>query len=323
MLGRPRRDEPSGEEPRRAAQLAFESRVPPAAAQVGSSGEDESAYASLAEAIGGEARWAYGTGFADPLSGMDTTVPDGVDAGALAQRCLSLGDDALVLAQRLASWCSNAPDLEEEMALANVGLDLLGQARMLLTRAAAADPQLRPPAVPPHVLDEDALAYFREPPQFRNVVLAELDDDGDFARCMVRLLLLSSWRLAIMQRLRTADDPVLAAIAAKAVPELTYHRDYAAQWAVRLGDGTEESHRRMQDALVWSWPYLDELHADVDVRTEFEPVLDRVLTGTTLRRPGIVPGAAGRGRAGEHTEALTALLAELQSVARADPEAIW
>lgn len=285
--------------------------------------EDENAYASLAEAIGGEARWAYGTGFADPLAGLDTAVPDSLDAAALARQCLALGDDALVQAQRLAGWCSNAPDLEEEMALANIGLDLLGQARMLLTRAAAADPALRPRTAPAHVLDEDALAYFRDPPQFRNVIAAELDDGGDFARCIARLLVLASWRLAVMHRLRDTADPVLAAIAAKAVPELTYHRDYAADWVIRLGDGTDLSHRRMQDAVAWIWPHLPELYAGTEVRSEVDAALDQLLAAATLARPAGTGGQQGRGRDGQHTEALAALLADLQSVARADPEAVW
>ena len=196
--------------------------------------DDESAYQALAE-VHEDARWAFGTGFDDPLSGVDTSVPAGVDGAALAAYCLMLGDDALVSAQRLTEWVARAPELEEEVALANIGLDLLGQARLLLSRAAQADPSVLPAGgteVP-----DDALAYFRDQQDFRNVRLCELAN-GDFAFSVVRLLVFATWRLAVFDRLTGSADPVLAAIAAKGVKELTYHRDHAARWVVRLGDGT-------------------------------------------------------------------------------------
>src|SRR5919107_1711562 len=156
---------------------------------------DDSVYAGLHlddahVAAGG---WAFGTSFEDPLAGVDTTVPDGVDRRDLAAYCLMLGDDALVLSHRLSEWCSRAPDLEEDIALANTALDLLGQARLLLARAAAADPDVVPvlpegSPVPP----EDALAFFREAGEFRNVRLVE-PDNGDFAMTVVRLLVFSTW----------------------------------------------------------------------------------------------------------------------------------
>jgi ring-1,2-phenylacetyl-CoA epoxidase subunit PaaC len=293
---------------------------------------DDNVYDSLAEAEGGEGRWAFGTGFDDPLAGVDTTVPDGVDTATLARQCLALGDDALVLSQRLGLWCSNAHELEDEVALANIALDLLGQARLLLTRAAQADPPpqaggpplARPSRAPAQIPDEDALAYFRDAAEFTNVRLAELDDEGDFARCIARLFVLITWRLAVMSRLTGSADQVLAAIAAKAVIEMTYHREYAAGWVVRLGDGTEASHGRMQDALDWVWPYLDELFDDTDVRTEFDGVLLDVLVTATLTQPSPHPAAAGvGGREGEHTAALAPLLADMQGFARANPEATW
>jgi ring-1,2-phenylacetyl-CoA epoxidase subunit PaaC len=283
---------------------------------------ETTAYESLADAHGGEERWAFGTGFDDPLAGVDTTVPPGVDAGLLASQCLALGDDALVMSQRLAGWCSNAPELEDDVALANIALDLLGQARLLLTRAGQADPLLRPAGAPAHIADEDALAYFREPAAFRNVRLAELSDDGDFARCVARLFVFVTWRLAQLTRLSDSTDPVLAAIAAKAGTELTYHREYAVGWVVRLGDGTELSHQRMQDALEWVWPFVPELLDDPDDRAEFEAVVAQVLAPATLLAPTVADDAT-RGRAGQHTMALTDLLAELQGVARAHPEATW
>lgn len=284
--------------------------------------DDENAYQSLAEAAGGEERWAFGTGFADPLAGVDAAVPDGVDAAGVALMCLVLADDALVLAQRLSGWLTRAPELEEEVAVANVALDLLGQARLLYTRAGRADPSLRPPSLPEQVADEDALAYFRGPGEFRNVQLMELDDGGDFAVATVRLLVASVWRLAVLGSVRGGPDPVLAAIAAKATPELSYHRDYAAGWVARLGGGTEYSHGRAQAAVDAVWAYLPELaEAAPAVWADVLDVLRDVLAAARLRTPDL-GGVRGRGRGGEHSE-LDELLDELQSVARAHPAGVW
>ncbi|WP_369033921.1 1,2-phenylacetyl-CoA epoxidase subunit PaaC [Streptomyces adonidis] len=273
---------------------------------------DDHVHLVLAEGHEDDTRWAYGTGFEDPLHGVDTTVPEGVDSGELAAVCVALADDALVLAQRLAEWTTRAPELEEEVALANIGLDLLGQARLLYSRAGQTDGTGR---------DEDAYAYLRDAGEFRNVRLAELPG-GDFAFSIVRLLVLSSWRLAHFERLTDCDDPVLAAIAAKGVKELTYHRQYAAEWVVRLGDGTAESHRRIRDALDQVAPYLDELFTPCDVRDEVGAVLEQVTAAAGVALPVCRP-LPGSGRAGEHTEHLAPLLEELQSVARAHPGATW
>lgn len=273
---------------------------------------DDNVYDSLAEAIGGEERWAFGTGFEPGLAGVDAAVPPGLDAAAVAAECLARGDDALILSAQLARWVTNAPELEDELALANIALDLLGQARLLLSRAAQLDPALRPAGAPDHVPDEDALAYFRDHDEFHHVRLAELDDGLDFARCIARLFLASAWRLALLQRLTASPDPVLAAIAAKGVVELTYHREYAAQWVVRLGDGTAVSHERMQAGVVWAWPYAAELSVEAGVAD----VVAQVLAAATLRPPepsSAAPSDADRSR----------LLAELQSFARADPDATW
>ncbi|WP_431877418.1 1,2-phenylacetyl-CoA epoxidase subunit PaaC [Amycolatopsis sacchari] len=284
----------------------------------------DNAFEALTEAHD-DSRWAFGTGFEDPLSGVDTTVPSGVDAGALAAYCLMLGDDALIFSHRLQEWCTNAPELEEEVAIANIGLDLLGQARLLLARAGKITGRT-----------EDELAFFREEREFRNVRLAELER-GDFGQLIAVLLVFSTWRLALFEKLTASPDPVLAAIAAKGVKELTYHRDYAAQWAVRLGDGTEYSHERMQAGLDGVWPYVEELFTPHDVemavgvdpssvREAFDDVLAQVLSAATVKRPEVAPraGVAGRmGRDGVHTEAMGYLLAELQSVARAHPDATW
>jgi ring-1,2-phenylacetyl-CoA epoxidase subunit PaaC len=278
----------------------------------------------------------------DPLAGVDTTVPDGVDPAELAQYCLMLGDDALVLSQRVSAWCSRAPEMEDDVALANVALDLLGQARLLLARAAVADPGAVPSLpegspVPP----EDRLAFFRDAAQFRNVRLVEVGD-GDFAHLVVRLLLFATARTALLGRLRTGTDRVLAAVAARGVKEVAYHRDWAARWFLTLAQGTDESRRRLLAALDALWPLQPELvtgHAvertlaaagagvdPRDLRAEVDDVLDRVFAASGVDRPRHAPlaGVGGRtGRDGVHTEALSRLLAELQVVARAHPTGRW
>ncbi|GAA2830980.1 1,2-phenylacetyl-CoA epoxidase subunit PaaC [Nonomuraea rubra] len=293
--------------------------------------------------LGGDSsQWAFGTDFEDPLAGVDTTTPGGVDPAELATYCLMLGDDALIMSQRLSEWCSRAPDLEEDIALANIALDLLGQARLLLARAAAADPGVVPALpegspVPP----EDALAFFRDDREFRNVRLAEVAN-GDFAHVVVRLLLFSTARLALLERLRTSRDQVLAAVAAKGVKEVAYHRDWAGRWFLTLARGTEESNRRLLAALDLLWPLQGELvgahplerslagsGVGVDpasMREEVDAVLDQVLTVSGVPRPERAPlaGVGGRtGRDGLHTEALSRLLAEMQVVARAHPSGRW
>jgi len=293
------------------------------------SDDEFGAYQALSE-DSDDQRWAFGTGFTDPLAGVDTTVPAGVDGAALAAYCLMLGDDALIYSHRLQQWVTRAPELEEETALANIALDLLGQARMLLARAGTADGSGR---------DEDQLAFFRAEGEFRNVRLVERLD-ADFGELAGRLLVFSAWRLALLGALTASGDPVLAAIAAKGVKEVTYHRDYAARWVIRLGDGTELSHAKMQAGLTVVWPLVGELFQPHPVegalpgvaaqaaglRGEFDTVLDAVLALATLDRPDVAPLAAEAGRAGRdglHTEDLGYLLAELQSVARADPAATW
>ncbi|MFB9315558.1 1,2-phenylacetyl-CoA epoxidase subunit PaaC [Nocardioides plantarum] len=270
------------------------------------------------DVVGDDSQWAFGTDFEDPLAGVDTTVPAGLDAAELAAYCLMLGDDALVLSHRLSEWCSNAPDLEEDIALANCALDLLGQARLLLARAAAADPSVVPvlPEGSP-VPAEDALAFFREAVAFRCHRMVEVDN-GDFAQTMVRLLLFSTVRLAAFEQLSTHADPVLSAIAVKGVKELSYHRDYAARWFVTLAQGTEESARRLAAGLDALWPLYAELAAAYEAGPAADVVLDQVLAVAGVERPDRPP-RAGTG----HTEALSRLLAEMQVVARAHPRGQW
>jgi ring-1,2-phenylacetyl-CoA epoxidase subunit PaaC len=270
---------------------------------------------------------------------VDTAVPDGIDPADLGLYCLMLGDDALVLAQRLTQWVTASPELEEEVAVANIGLDLLGQARLLLARAGSVgvlgrSRTLATDSIP----DEDALAYFRDPDEFRNTALVEAPN-GDFGQTMVRLLVAATVRLAVFTQLRGSRDPVLAAIAAKGVNELTYHRDHAARWVLRLGDGTAESHRRVQAGVDAVWPLLADLFTATEVeqrlaaagvavdpagvRGEVRSVLTQVLDQATLQVPAWPADRPSRGRDGAHGPELTTLLAHLQGLAREHPAATW
>ena len=247
---------------------------------------------------------------------------------ALATYVLRLADDALVLAQRMGEWITAAPQLEEDVALANLGLDLLGQARSLLTYAGELDGTGR---------SEDELAYFRDERAFTNAQLCELPN-GDFAVSMARLLVFSTYQRELYERLTTSTDPMLAAIAAKAVKEVNYHRDHATQWVLRLGDGTPESHQRMQAGLERVWPFVGELFESDDLTravaadgcgvdpAELWPAVDayleQVLGEATLTRPDTGYQHTG-GRRGIHTEHLGYLLAELQHLARSHPGASW
>ncbi|SCL24309.1 ring-1,2-phenylacetyl-CoA epoxidase subunit PaaC [Micromonospora nigra] len=233
---------------------------------------------------------------------------------------LGLGDDALVAAQRLAEWTTRAPELEEDVALANIALDQLGAARLLLTYAGTLEGAGR---------DEDALAFLRDDREFRNCLLVELPN-GDFAVTMAKLLFLSAYQLPLYTALAGCDDERLAAIGAKTRKESAYHLDHASRWVTRLGDGTEESHRRMQAAVAEVWPYTHELFAaapaaPVDpatLRPRFDATVDEVLAEATLTRPATTWSPAG-GRDGVHTEHLSYLLTEMQVLHRAHPGAAW
>lgn len=256
---------------------------------------------------------------------MSAAVADPADVAAYALR---LGDDALVLAQRLTQWCSNAPELEEDLALANVALDLLGQARMLLAHAGELEGRGR---------SEDDLAYLRDERGFVNAGIVE-QPNGDFACTIARQLLFSTYQHALYERLVDSTDATLAAIAAKAVKEVAYHRDHAEQWTLRLGDGTDESRARMQAGLRRIWPYAAELF-EADALTgrlvaagvavdpaSLEPLWDErveaILGAATLARPQTSWRPTGA-RAGLHGEALGFLLAEMQSLHRSLPGVTW
>ncbi len=233
---------------------------------------------------------------------------------------LALGDDALILSQRLGEWIAHAPQIEEDVALGNIALDLLGQARLLLSYAGEADGR-----------SEDDLAFLREEREFTNLQIVEHPNE-DFAVTMARQLLFSTYQLALYARLQHSADETLAAIAAKAVKEVDYHRDHATQWALRLGDGTEESHSRMQAGLERIWPYVDEMFRPIEgaqglpdpaeLRGEWTAYVESVLAEATLTVPETW-AAPGGGRNGIHTQPMGLLLAEMQHLHRSHPGATW
>jgi ring-1,2-phenylacetyl-CoA epoxidase subunit PaaC len=227
---------------------------------------------------------------------------------------LRLGDDALILSQRLCEWCGHAPTLEIDLALSNIGLDLLGQAQFFLDYAGQLEGAGR---------DADVLAYHREEHEFKNCLLAE-QPNGDFARTMVRQFFFSSWQLLRFQELARSSDEHFAAIAAKALKEIAYHLQFSADWVVRLGDGTEESRTRVQTALAWCWRFVDELFAGDDgvLRPAWEARVSATLAQAGLSLPAPVRGITG-GREGRHSEHLGHLLAEMQYLQRVHPGAQW
>ena len=247
----------------------------------------------------------------DTDTGTGTAVPAVPVAATLA-----LGDDALVLSHRLGEWAGNAPVLEEDVALANIALDLLGQARVLLSM----------------IGDEDELAYLREERAFRNVQLVE-QPNGDFAHTIARQLYFATYQRLLYAQLAAGDGP-LAGLSAKAVKEVAYHQDHAEQWTLRLGDGTAESHERMQRACDALWRYTGELFQpveglDVDreaMEAAWLESVTAVLHRATLTVPeGPRSGAwsAGAGRQGLHTEPFGRMLAEMQHLHRSHPGASW
>ena len=243
---------------------------------------------------------------------------------AVAQYALGLGDDALVLAHRLGEWITNAPELEEDVALGNIGLDLLGHARSLLTYAGTAWGK-----------SEDDLAYFRDESEFRSRQLFE-QPNGDFAVTIARQLIASVYFAELYRELSGSQDATLAAISAKAAKEVDYHVDHSVQWVRRLGLGTEVSHERMQSGLELIWPFVDELFRPdpyaaslegiaVDpepMRASFDEKVPRIIVEAGLTVPSRAP-AQGGGRTGIHSEALGPMLAEMQVLARAHEGATW
>lgn len=246
---------------------------------------------------------------------------------------LRLADSSLILAQRLAEWCGHGPMLEEDIAMSNVSLDLIGQARLLLSHAGALEGQGR---------DEDALAYFRDEAAFRNWTLVELPNGDarhdDYAVSIARNLMVSALAVPLWEALTRSSDSQLAAIAAKSVKEARAHLRHASEWMVRFGDGTEHSHARAQAALTRLWPYTNEwwdtdeveraaVQAGIgpalaDLKPAWSATLDAVLAQATLSRPKDTPFLT-RGKQGRHSEHMGFLLAEMQSLARRHPGASW
>lgn len=242
----------------------------------------------------------------------------------IAQYALRLGDDSLILSQRMAHWVSRAPELEEDVALGNITLDLLGHARSFLTYAGLAWDKT-----------EDDLAYFREEEDFTSLHMVE-QDNGHFGVTIIRMLLVASYQYLLYRELMESKDATLAGIAAKSVKEVDYHRDHAIQWTIRLGRGTEESAAKMRHALEILWPYVQEMFTDEPLHDQLEGIavrpstlreawdaqISEVLSEAGLEIPA-VPQAMCRGRQGEHSEYLGFILAEMQVLARKHPGATW
>jgi ring-1,2-phenylacetyl-CoA epoxidase subunit PaaC len=252
---------------------------------------------------------------------------------------LHLADNALVLGQRNAEWCGHGPVLEEDIAMANISLDLVGQARMLYQHAAA---------LKGGDATEDTLAYFRDAGEFRNYTLMELPHHGplagtatadrDYATTIARNFLYSSLMLLVWEALQQSRDAQLAAIAAKSLKETRYHVRHSRDWLVRLGDGTDESHRRMQAALDHLVPYTQEFWTASPVEAEavgtgsgvdtrllreaWDAAVDEALAEATLKRPALT-GYVPRGKEGLHSEHLSYVLSEMQGLARQHPGAAW
>lgn len=247
---------------------------------------------------------------------------------ALFEYARRLGDDSLILGQRLSEWCGHAPMLEIDLSLANIGLDLIGQATHFLTLAGEAEGASR---------DADALAFRRDVLDFSNCLLVE-QPNGDFAQTIARQFLFSNWQELLLRELTRSRNKTIAAIAAKAVKEVAYHARFADEWMVRLGDGTDESRDRVAAGLDWMWRFVDELFevdaaiapliaagigADVrGLRPEWDARVAKTLANATLDPPKARRATLG-GRAGRHSEHLGHLLSEMQFLQRAYPGATW
>ena len=247
---------------------------------------------------------------------------------SLFDYALRLGDDSLILGQRLSEWCGHAPSVEVDLSLANMALDLIGQATHFLNYAGEVEGEGR---------DGDALAFRRDVLDFRNCWLVE-QPNGDFAQTMARQFLFSTWQKMLFERLTGSSDEFIASVAAKAVKEVIYHEELSAEWVIRLGDGTDESRRRMQDGLEWNWRFIpelfemDELAAEAAargvgpdltaLRDEYDRKVRAVLEEATLYVPKDQRPILG-GRRGHHSEHLGHILAPMQYLQRTYPDATW
>jgi ring-1,2-phenylacetyl-CoA epoxidase subunit PaaC len=252
---------------------------------------------------------------------MATASPVEVPDEVRTEYLVRLGDDALVLGQRLSEWCGHGPILEVDISLANLALDLVGQATLLLDEGGGGD----------------KLAFHRDVLEFRNCLLVE-QPNGDFAQTIARHLLYTTWQHMLLQRLAKSNDQFLREFAAKAVKEVAYHREIASEWTIRLGDGTEESGRRMADGLDWNWRFIPELfevdeamQAAIDAgiapdprafEEEYRSAIAAVLAEAKLEAPVDQRPILG-GRRGHHSEHLGHLLAVMQFLPRTYPDAVW
>jgi ring-1,2-phenylacetyl-CoA epoxidase subunit PaaC len=242
----------------------------------------------------------------------------------IAEYALRLGDDALILSQQLGAWISNAPELEEDVALGNIALDLLGHARSFLHYAGSFDGR-----------SEDDLAFFRDEPEFRCAWIVQ-QPNGDFAQTIARQFVVATYMFELYAALRRSSDETFVAIAEKSLKEVDYHRDHAVQWILRLAGGTEESRGRIIRAIGDVWPYVDELFRDDDLierlgdaavppsslREGFDGVVNTVFLEAELTVPAVAASSAG-GRRGAHASPLGHILAEMQVLARRHPGASW
>ena len=251
-----------------------------------------------------------------------------MDTASLINYTLRIADNALILGHRLSEWCGHAPVLEQDIALANIALDQLGQARSLLQYAATLEG---------NGATEDTLAFFRNANQFRNALLVE-QPNTDFAFTIVRQFFFDSYNYHFYTQLKSSADKMLAAIAEKSLKETRYHFDHASQWMLRFGDGTTESHTRAQTALNQLLPYCNEWFGDdetdeaaaesglgllnANLKTQWLSLVEPVITQATLALPKTTAFESS-GKRGYHTEALSKLLADMQSVARQHPGAQW
>jgi ring-1,2-phenylacetyl-CoA epoxidase subunit PaaC len=255
-------------------------------------------------------------------------VPALDEGSALFEYLLRLGDDSLILGQRLGEWCGHAPSVEVDLSLANIALDLIGQATHFLNRAGEVEGKGR---------DGDALAFRRDVLDYRNCWLVE-QPNGDFGRTMARQFLFSTWQKLLFRHLLGSKDELIAGVAEKAVKEVTYHQELASEWVIRLGDGTEESRRRIEDGLAWNWRFVPELFEMDDLatfmadrgigadlaafRADYDAQVAAVLAEATLEpQPDQRPILGGR--RGHHSEHLGHLLAVMQFLPRTYPDASW
>jgi ring-1,2-phenylacetyl-CoA epoxidase subunit PaaC len=262
----------------------------------------------------------HGTGAFDAVADLEP--------GILFNTLLRLGDDSLILGQRLGEWTGHAPSVEVDLSLANMALDLIGQATLFLDAAGKVEGQGR---------NGDKLAFHRDVLDFTNCLLVE-QPNGDFAQTMARQFLFSTWQKLLFERLIGSSDALIAAVAEKAVKEVTYHQELSAEWVIRLGDGTAESHRRVADGIGWMWRFVPELFemdelADAAVargvfidltalRPDYDRTVRAVLAEATIEVPADQRPILG-GRRGHHSEHLGHLLCTMQYLPRTYPDAVW